>query len=215
MLEAYGQIAENLPLLHDYEELFRTSPHMIQTLELMYLDILEFHQDAMRFFSGKCNSSRPVTYFTLTQHLVWRRFFRSMWKDFGTKFNGILKSLDRHKRLVESRATIEQYRVYRENVTEMQSKLDELIAEEHNKKRKAVKEWLAVGSQPQQDHQAYLETRKEFPSTGHWILKHELVKDWMESDNPSSPLLWLTGMPGAGKRRRGKHIVQTVLINDR
>jgi hypothetical protein len=138
-----------------------------------------------------------------------------MWKDFGTKFNGILKSLGRHKSLVESRATIEQYRLYRDDIAEMQMKLDELIAGEHTKKKKAVKEWLAVGSQPQQDHVAHCETRKEFPSTGRWLLKHEFVKDWIGADNPASPLLWLTGMPGAGKRKRGHGSLQYLLTHPR
>jgi len=53
LLDAYEQIGEHLPLLQEYEALFHHSPHMVQSLELMYMDILEFHQDAMRFFSGK------------------------------------------------------------------------------------------------------------------------------------------------------------------
>jgi hypothetical protein len=122
-----------------------------------------------------------------------------MWKDFGTKFSGILKSLARHKSLVESRASLAQYRTYREDIADMQSKLDVLIEEEHDKKMKAVKEWLAVGSQPQQDHDAYRDIRKEFPSTGRWIRKHESIKDWMNADSLPTPLLWLTGMPGAGE----------------
>jgi hypothetical protein len=198
-LDAYEQIGEQLPLLQEYEALFHHNPHMLQALELMYIDILNFHQDALRFFSGKRKRPRLCVGYALMSIAVWKKFIRSIWKDFGTKFNGILKSLGRHKELVESRANIEQYRAYREDVVEMQSKLDELVATEHSKKRKAVKEWLAVGSQPQQDHESYREIRKEFPSTGNWILKHEIVKDWIQADHPSSPLLWLTGIPGAGE----------------
>jgi hypothetical protein len=54
ILDAYAQIGEQLPLLSDYESLFYTSPHMINALEMMYMDILEFHQQALKFFSGKC-----------------------------------------------------------------------------------------------------------------------------------------------------------------
>jgi hypothetical protein len=53
LLDAYEQIGERLPLLSEYESLFHTSPHMINALELMYIDILDFHQQAMKFFSGK------------------------------------------------------------------------------------------------------------------------------------------------------------------
>jgi hypothetical protein len=60
LLDAYEQIGEHLPLLQEYEALFHHSPHMIQSLELMYIDILQFHQDAMRFFSGKRKSTPTV-----------------------------------------------------------------------------------------------------------------------------------------------------------
>lgn len=64
LLEAYYQIGEQLPLLKDYEQLFADNPYMVQALELMYLDILEFHQQAMRFFSGgrKSGSVGLITY---------------------------------------------------------------------------------------------------------------------------------------------------------
>lgn len=57
LLEAYYEIGEQLPLLQEYENLFNENPYMVQALELMYIDILEFHQQAMRFFSG----SRKLT----------------------------------------------------------------------------------------------------------------------------------------------------------
>lgn len=53
LLDAYEQIGEQLPLLAEYESLFHESPHMLEALELMYIDILEFHQHALRFYSGK------------------------------------------------------------------------------------------------------------------------------------------------------------------
>jgi hypothetical protein len=122
-----------------------------------------------------------------------------MWKDFGTKFDGILQSLSHHKDLVECRATLSQYRSYREDMTKMNEKLDELITQERSKKMKAVKEWLAVGSQPEQDHDAFRDIRGEFPSTGRWIIKHEYFREWLDTDVPASPIVWLHGMPGAGK----------------
>ncbi|CAI6333480.1 unnamed protein product [Periconia digitata] len=192
LLDAYEHIGEQLPLLQDYEDLFHGSPYMLHVLELMYLDILGFHQHALKFFSGK----------------LWHRFFRSMWKDFGTRFDGILKSLRRHKELVESRATIAQYRRYKEDVTELKKKIEELILQERMKKMKAVKEWLAVGSRPQQDHAGFQRIRAEFPSTGRWISKHEYFKEWLGMDVPPTPIIWLFGIPGAGKTVLTSNIIE-------
>jgi hypothetical protein len=66
LLDAYEQIGEQLPLLQEYESLFDHSPHMLQALELMYIDILDFHQDALRFFSGKRKRPSPCAEYALT-----------------------------------------------------------------------------------------------------------------------------------------------------
>jgi hypothetical protein len=53
ILSAYEDIGEQLPLLSEYESLFHQNPKMAGALELMYIDILDFHQHALQFFSGK------------------------------------------------------------------------------------------------------------------------------------------------------------------
>lgn len=53
LVDAYGQIGEQLPLLSEYEALFQTSPYMINVLYLMYIDILDFHSQALKFVSGR------------------------------------------------------------------------------------------------------------------------------------------------------------------
>jgi hypothetical protein len=52
ILDAYQQIGEQIPLLKQYQILFDHSPHMQKVLEMIYLDILEFHRRALRIFSG-------------------------------------------------------------------------------------------------------------------------------------------------------------------
>lgn len=116
-----------------------------------------------------------------------------MWKDFDTKFGGILKSLGRHKSLVECRGTLAHYQRYREDMTELKSKINEMIDEEQTKKMLAVKEWLAVGQQPQQDHDTFSRVRRQYTTTTRWILNNELVKKWMGPDVPDSPVLWIHG----------------------
>lgn len=106
-----------------------------------------------------------------------------MWKNFETKFNGILKSLARHKDLVECRASVEQYRRYRQDMSDIKLKLDTLIAEERSRKCEVVKEWLAVGFQSKEDHDAFCKIRQSYPSTGRWVLNHETIKDWLYADS--------------------------------
>jgi hypothetical protein len=127
------------------------------------------------------------------------RFFKSMWKDFDTEFNGIIKSLRRHKELVECRANLTQYRRYQEDMVEVKAKLKQQVEEEKLKKLMAVKEWLAVGQYPAEDHVRFRKTRSDYATTARWILKHEFIKHWIGADIPTTPLLWMYGIPGAGR----------------
>ncbi|KAH7122481.1 C2H2 domain-containing protein [Dendryphion nanum] len=153
LLDAYERIGEQLPLLADYEALFSNSPRMLNVLELMYMDILTFHQDAMRFFSGN----------------LWKKLLKSIWKDFE----------------------------WEKDLNELKVKTDSLIESDRNMKIKAVQEWLGTNSQAQIKHEKCRGER--VAATGDWILDHDIVKHWMLSSPPGSPLVWINGIPGAGK----------------
>ncbi|KAI8623610.1 ankyrin repeat-containing domain protein [Xylariaceae sp. FL1651] len=60
-------------------------------------------------------------------------------------------------------------------------------------KREAVLRWFKT-SDPEQNHIASRESHE--PGTGHWIFETEGFKQWV---NTSGGLLWLHGIPGAGK----------------
>ena len=123
-----------------------------------------------------------------------------MWKDFNTRFGGILKSLSRHKDLVKFRANVAQYLRYQEDIADLKAKLNETIAKEQAKKMMIVKDWLAVGEQQQKDHDNFTRVRKECATTARWVLRHETVNHWMDADVPNTPTVWMHGIPGAGEQ---------------
>ena len=51
LLDAYQEIAENIPLLKQYSALFSHDNHMRWVLRMIYGDILEFHKRAIRYFT--------------------------------------------------------------------------------------------------------------------------------------------------------------------
>jgi hypothetical protein len=53
LLQTYEQIGENMPLLAQYEVMFYRNPYMRKVLELIYVDILEFHKKALRYFKQR------------------------------------------------------------------------------------------------------------------------------------------------------------------
>lgn len=83
-------------------------------------------------------------------------------------------------------------------MTGLKVSVEELVRDQHMKKATRVKEWLATGAQSLYDHERFLAEREPYPSTGRWILDHEIISDWMNAEVPASPIVWMTGIPGAG-----------------
>ncbi|KAJ4407348.1 hypothetical protein N0V91_003932 [Didymella pomorum] len=207
LLDAYEKIGEQIPLLEQYKRLFSKDDQLKGALENMYVDILDFHESALQFFRDKADSGGLT------------RFFRSMWKNFDTKFQGILTNLARHKSFVENCVQVAQFQLYQEDVSdlravnasrfqqyqldvvELKAKLDKAVAEEEAKKLKAVLQWLAAGEHSQQDHEAHQKIRQSYPSTTHWILENADVEQWVRADFPARSVMWLHGIPGAGALR--------------
>jgi hypothetical protein len=153
----------------------------------------------------------PVTTLTFC-NVELKHIFQSMWKSFDTEFQGILQSLKRHKDLVERRVSVSQYRRYQEDMSELKTnweqyrtdtldfkaRMQEQVAQENLKRLITVKEWLAVASQAEEDHKGFREIRQINSATATWILDHSFVKDWLGAVNPTTPWLWMHGIPGAG-----------------
>jgi len=65
LMDAYQRIGEQIPLLTQYENIFRSQPKMTQVLQLFYHDILDFHWKAMRYFKQRSEfSSNHMAYHT-------------------------------------------------------------------------------------------------------------------------------------------------------
>lgn len=208
LLDAYEQIGEEIPMLEQYNAIFQHDPHMLKILGFIYKDILDFHRRAIRFFSGR----------------VWRQVFRSVWSDFKTRFNSILESLRRHKELIRSKAAALHYEQYQHDSQEtmrhiqqyeqdreiMIEKLEILEAAESSRKYNEVIEWIA-GAPTHLDHEAFCAAREDYKGSGDWILKQEKVQNWREEDIPVSSILWLNGIPGAGKTILASVIIEKCL----
>ncbi|EXJ70482.1 uncharacterized protein A1O5_06551 [Cladophialophora psammophila CBS 110553] len=222
ILEAYEQIGEALPLLKQYESLFTKCPKMQKVLVMMYTDILDFHLPAVSFL----NRSK------------WRQFFRSSWGDFRSKFEGIVRNLERHRRLIESqfillqasehekhRADVlqniqnvrqgiqkiqtveEEIRKVQQEVRVAQEKLQRAEEDRRADQLRAVRVWIA-GTPISDYHALALKAREDYPQTGLWVTQHPKVSSWLTDDIPRSSILWMHGIPGAGKTTLASIIIE-------
>ncbi|XTI89154.1 hypothetical protein V2W45_1469393 [Cenococcum geophilum] len=201
LLDAYEEIGNNLPLLSQYQDLLEHvrvshNPHFQRALTLIYIDILEFHKKALKYF----------------QQRMWKQLFQATWKTFRTKFSGLLENIRRNQHLVESQANLIQFKQLKEaNLAHFEQLFQELHAarlkaeaesrsiEDMEKSRRlgTLRAWLSAAP-ASSDYENFIRKLKDYPESGLWLANDDRIQSWLNPDTCGSPLLWVNGIPGAG-----------------
>ncbi|KAI1736472.1 putative zinc finger protein [Xylaria scruposa] len=183
LLDAYGNIGQNLPLLLQYQDVFHTTPHMVRVLSLIYEDILKFQRIILRYF----------------QQPQWQQVFRESWDTCKSRFSSIISNIARYGSLIESQASPTQIAELQKSILDCREIEDNQIDEQDLQRIRDTHSWLrAANVEIDQDNHA--KTRAQYPGTGRWLLESTFFKEWFDPRFPTiPPLLWLNGIPGAGK----------------
>lgn len=142
----------------------------------------------------------PAVYWIFDTYLYsgWKVFFELLWPRYADKVLVIQNNINRHKLLFDSEVTLQ-------NIGEAHEERSRVLKEyEENRKFREQQQFEAAKTSlaPQlyyADLEGVLETC--YRGTGGWILNQTLVQDWSDPDKKTVPLLWLSGIPGAGKIR--------------
>jgi hypothetical protein len=137
--------------------------------------------------------------FLLLIPTVWKQVLKSAWKSFDTRFKHILTALSRHKQLIESQGTLLHFREYQEDRDRIFREFEKREEAENRERYHAVMQWLCSADNAVEFDDACA-ARTDSAATGDWILRHPKVKEWKNDDVPPSSILWINGIPGAGKR---------------
>ncbi|KAK3936465.1 hypothetical protein QBC46DRAFT_419250, partial [Diplogelasinospora grovesii] len=180
LLDVYEDLGERMPMLQQYEQLFKHDGNMKRVLVYLYKDILEFHARALKYFQQK--SSQGIYLVPLC-----------------VLFHDVIGDIHRHCHLIESQATL----------AEIQASLREREAQDGHRRKmqdseniwrlREIFRWLRAVNVENDQHD-YANIRAECPGTGQWLLDNVTFKDWFQPLCLAiPPLLWLNGIPGAGK----------------
>lgn len=120
-----------------------------------------------------------------------------MWKDFESRFKGILDSLKKQRDFLDAEAVsfnIVEAQIWR---MKMEEEFKHREAEAKIAQLSHSIAWLAVDDSLQED---LLELRSDrhYRGTCEWVAKVPQMISW-NIDDCNEPLLWLKGIPGAGK----------------
>ena len=106
--------------------------------------------------------------------------------------------LSQSKRLLESRVSLTEFEeIEHRRLREMRSLESERLRREANL-RMMVTQWLsAFDCETAQEE--YRERRSVCQDPGRWLLNDHNFRKWVDFEHCPNPLLWLSGIPGAGK----------------
>ncbi|KAF8865135.1 hypothetical protein BDZ45DRAFT_474377 [Acephala macrosclerotiorum] len=204
LLHAYAEIGAALPRFDKYENIFKDNKEFQSVLAAVYSGILEFHQRAYKFFRKR----------------AWHSLFLSLWRDFKSRFAGIIDRLKEQRdfvdreamsvHLVESKES--RYRLQQDIQQRYKYSVQLLEQSEMNagiSRLQHAVAWLSIDDRDQEAQHHRISTKRH-DETCQWIMKHSQMKSWLRDDT-SNPVLWLSGKPGAGKSVMCSFIVQELI----
>ncbi|KAF8466383.1 hypothetical protein BDZ91DRAFT_725301 [Kalaharituber pfeilii] len=186
ILDALERIGENLPRHQRFEGIFNNNARMHRVIGLMYEDILAFHAEALKFFH---NGGIKQAFFV---------------HSFEKKIDEIVERLERHKLLVDGEAVAAHVEAVNEDRQRQLTREEEQRREGEERHRQQLQSWLQPVNYEAEVEYISREFQKlrtvGLPLDGEfWLLQLPAVRAWMGLESDGKQLLWLTGIPGAGK----------------
>ncbi|KAK2755707.1 hypothetical protein FQN54_005857 [Arachnomyces sp. PD_36] len=181
LIATYGTIGEVLPRFNRKGRSLNDDPEFQRILAVVYSDILEFHEEAYKFFKKS----------------GWKIFFSTLWAKFDRRLNPILESLAKHCEIVDKEANsidIARAQEWRAKAAEDMRKQEEIRS---TTQFQAVLAWLDAKDDLQEDELDRLAALAHTRSCD-WIENHRAAKPWI-CPGSRNLVLWIKGKPGAGK----------------
>ncbi|KAH6845632.1 hypothetical protein B0I37DRAFT_407111 [Chaetomium sp. MPI-CAGE-AT-0009] len=174
------RIGDLLPLFTNVLSDFVDKKHIQDILGLFYRDILDFHWQILQFFA-------------LPRRKI---MFETLWPKRRERIAVVEANIERHARLLGENITFESIKREHEARLRAFAEYQEAETFRANQKFHALK--TALCPRMYDDKLEWLSSRT-YPGTAGWLAREEAFREWMDVSSSSKTLLWLQGIPGAGK----------------
>lgn len=180
IINTIAEIGTLLPEFTRVVRIFGNNKQMNDVLALFFKDIIEFYAIALRFFKLP----------------RWKYLFESLWPRHREKIKLIMNLIEGHVRLMRNEVQLEH--IQREH----EARLRQLEHFEMTEKANVRGEYerIKTGISPKSfDGTFYRLSGQTYEGTGKWLLEDAAFARWIDISDSSSRVLWLQGIPGAGK----------------
>jgi hypothetical protein len=193
MLEAYNDIASVLPRVDRLKVACGDDADFHRVLALIYSDIIEFNQRVYKFFRRR----------------AWHFWFPGEWALFERRFKTIVARLASHCDLMDREAAAIHFAEMKKKAEDDRLNHDELERWRRDSMAKDLFGRLSPGEDGQEEFLHRIADERE-PRTCNWILKETEIISWIGEDDANT-VLWLTGIPGAGKSYLCSAVIQYLM----
>ncbi|KAH6626209.1 hypothetical protein B0J18DRAFT_443769 [Chaetomium sp. MPI-SDFR-AT-0129] len=178
--DAMKAIGDALPHALKLAALFGDNDKFKAVLVLFYKDILDFYVIALKFF----NLSRP------------RLVFESVWPKQRAKIDVVVGNIERHTSLMRSEVTMQRISEEHEFRAKSLAHFDKETDFQELQRFQTLK--TRVSPRIYDDRLEWLLDRSA-KASAQWLVTDNMFQGWLDVSNPAMRLLWLQGIPGAGK----------------
>ncbi|KAI0154181.1 hypothetical protein GGR57DRAFT_512483 [Xylariaceae sp. FL1272] len=174
------KVGDALPHFIEVVKIFTDCQKLNEVLGLFYGDILDFYVIVLEVF----NLSRL------------KLIYESIWPRRIEKINVVVQNLEKHTTLFRNEVTLQHIRAEAEARTNVMKQFDQTRDFEHQRKFEALR--TQISPQTYYDRLDRLLNRS-CGGAAEWLLNDLIFSEWLDFKSTATPLLWLYGIPGAGK----------------
>ncbi|UPL01667.1 hypothetical protein LCI18_012601 [Fusarium solani-melongenae] len=185
-LEEVGSL---LPEFCKVTSIFTDSIRLQEILVLFFRDILDLYLITINFFS------LPRL----------KLVFEALWPNRRDEIKLVTKHIARHRELMRTEVRFEEIRAADDA---RQRELKHFALVEEAAIRQEYSTLRAHISPKTYDHDLYRHHADVCEGTGKWLFRDQSFKDWIDHSKGTTRILWLKGIPGAGKTLLASSVIR-------
>ncbi|MCJ1267692.1 hypothetical protein MMC22_007578 [Lobaria immixta] len=180
IINTTAEVGELLPEFKEVSQLFGHNVHLKDVLVLFFQDILDFYLVSLKFF----NKPR------------WRYIFESLWPKQRDSIKVVITHITRHTSLMRNEVRLEHIREEHDARLRALEHFEE--SEKSNRQREYHTIKIAISPKFYDDKLDWVYGRI-CEGTGKWLMGDSTFAKWLDVADLSTKIIWLQGIPGAGK----------------
>ncbi|VUC22967.1 unnamed protein product [Clonostachys rosea] len=183
ILIAYQKIGNCLAIISDVGATSLDRPQLQTIISDVYQNIQQFHALVLEYF----------------RYPRWEECFTQTWERRKDRFTNQINKIAQDQSLIVGLIGASRIEETRLQIQEGQQETENRFNEEELRQERTVHEWLKA-SDVEVDHHNLCQLREQYPDSGRWLLQNTTFSQWFDQRFPPiPPLLWINGIPGAGK----------------